>query len=49
MGAILLQDVNTLTILVMGKGGVGKSSLVNSIIGERVAPVSAFQVYIIAI
>ncbi|KAK6121763.1 hypothetical protein DH2020_044492 [Rehmannia glutinosa] len=28
-------NVNTLTILVMGKGGVGKSSTVNSIIGEQ--------------
>ncbi|XP_073145651.1 translocase of chloroplast 34-like [Henckelia pumila] len=37
------QNVNTLTILVMGKGGVGKSSTVNSIIGERVVTVSAFQ------
>lgn len=37
------QNVDTLTILVMGKGGVGKSSTVNSIIGERVVTVSAFQ------
>ncbi|XP_075513335.1 translocase of chloroplast 34-like isoform X1 [Primulina tabacum] len=37
------QNINTLTILVMGKGGVGKSSTVNSIIGERVVTVSAFQ------
>ncbi|KAH9564979.1 hypothetical protein CY35_04G053000 [Sphagnum magellanicum] len=29
--------------LVMGKGGVGKSSTVNSLIDERVAVVSAFQ------
>ncbi|KAE9465104.1 hypothetical protein C3L33_03000, partial [Rhododendron williamsianum] len=40
---ILLENVNSLTILVMGKGGVGKSSTVNSIIGERVMAVSAFQ------
>ncbi|KAI3699507.1 hypothetical protein L2E82_43876 [Cichorium intybus] len=32
-----------LKILVMGKGGVGKSSTVNSIIGERAVAVSAFQ------
>ncbi|KAG6408025.1 hypothetical protein SASPL_131027 [Salvia splendens] len=37
------QNVDTLTILVMGKGGVGKSSTINSIIGERVVTVSAFQ------
>ncbi|KAM3281933.1 translocase of chloroplast 34, chloroplastic [Capsicum chacoense] len=34
---------NTLTVLVMGKGGVGKSSTVNSILGERAVTVSAFQ------
>jgi predicted GTPase len=39
-----MQSVDTLTILVLGKGGVGKSSTVNSIVGERVAIVSAFQV-----
>ncbi|KAK6135579.1 hypothetical protein DH2020_030687 [Rehmannia glutinosa] len=37
------QNADTLTILVMGKGGVGKSSTINSIIGERVVTVSAFQ------
>ncbi|KAJ0988427.1 hypothetical protein J5N97_006783 [Dioscorea zingiberensis] len=37
------ENVSTLTILVMGKSGVGKSSTVNSIFGERVASVSAFQ------
>lgn len=37
------DNVSSLTILVMGKGGVGKSSTVNSLLGERVAPVSAFQ------
>lgn len=35
--------MNTLTILVMGKGGVGKSSTVNSLIGERVVTVNSFQ------
>ena len=38
------QDITSLTVLVLGKGGVGKSSTVNSLIGERVAVVSAFQV-----
>jgi hypothetical protein len=42
-----VKDVSTLTILVMGKGGVGKSSTVNSIVGERVASVSAFQVLLL--
>lgn len=39
-----MQKKDRLTILVMGKGGVGKSSTVNSIIGERAVTVSAFQV-----
>ncbi|KAL3652306.1 Translocase of chloroplast [Castilleja foliolosa] len=43
LGKLKTENVNTLTILVMGKGGVGKSSTVNSIIGERVVTVSAFQ------
>ncbi|XP_057866199.1 translocase of chloroplast 34, chloroplastic-like [Cryptomeria japonica] len=30
------EDVNSLTILVIGKDGVGKSSTVNSLVGERV-------------
>ncbi|KAK3447421.1 hypothetical protein EUGRSUZ_A02951 [Eucalyptus grandis] len=37
------ENVRSLTILVMGKGGVGKSSTVNSVVGERVVAVSAFQ------
>ncbi|XP_062210518.1 translocase of chloroplast 34, chloroplastic-like [Phragmites australis] len=43
LGKLKEENVSTLTILVMGKGGVGKSSTVNSIVGERVATVSAFQ------
>ncbi|KAI3778515.1 hypothetical protein L2E82_07870 [Cichorium intybus] len=38
-----MQKKDRLKILVMGKGGVGKSSTVNSIIGERAVAVSAFQ------
>ncbi|KAH9606415.1 hypothetical protein KSS87_015058 [Heliosperma pusillum] len=40
------ENVDSLTILVLGKGGVGKSSTVNSVIGERVVavtPLGAFQ------
>ncbi|XP_043707455.1 translocase of chloroplast 34-like [Telopea speciosissima] len=43
LGNLKQENVSTLTILVMGKGGVGKSSTLNSIIGERVVAVSAFQ------
>lgn len=43
LGKLQQENVGTLTILVMGKGGVGKSSTVNSVIGERVVAVSAFQ------
>ncbi|OIT03042.1 PREDICTED: translocase of chloroplast 34, chloroplastic-like [Nicotiana attenuata] len=38
-----VHSASTLTVLVMGKGGVGKSSTVNSILGERAVAVSAFQ------
>ncbi|KAG6784943.1 hypothetical protein POTOM_010657 [Populus tomentosa] len=37
------EGVDKLTILVMGKGGVGKSSTVNSLLGERAVNVSSFQ------
>ncbi|GAB2291991.1 Translocase of chloroplast [Dionaea muscipula] len=43
LGKLKQESVSTLTILVMGKGGVGKSSTVNSIIGERVVTVNPFQ------
>ncbi|CAD5311508.1 unnamed protein product [Arabidopsis thaliana] len=36
-------DMNSMTVLVLGKGGVGKSSTVNSLIGEQVVRVSPFQ------
>ncbi|GMH17883.1 hypothetical protein Nepgr_019724 [Nepenthes gracilis] len=43
LGKLKQENVGTLTILIMGKGGVGKSSTVNSLIGERVVAVSTFQ------
>ncbi|KAI3995602.1 hypothetical protein MKX01_023347 [Papaver californicum] len=43
LGKLKQEEVSALTILVMGKGGVGKSSTVNSLVGERVVAVSAFQ------
>ncbi|KAF4403256.1 hypothetical protein G4B88_028027 [Cannabis sativa] len=43
LGKLKIENVNTLTILVMGKGGVGKSSTVNSLIGERAVSISPFQ------
>ncbi|XP_038683173.1 translocase of chloroplast 33, chloroplastic-like isoform X2 [Tripterygium wilfordii] len=42
-GKLKQENLNSLTIIVMGKGGVGKSSTVNSIIGERVVTVNSFQ------
>ncbi|XP_010452404.1 PREDICTED: translocase of chloroplast 34, chloroplastic [Camelina sativa] len=43
LGKYKEEDVSSLTVLVMGKGGVGKSSTVNSVIGEKAAAVSTFQ------
>lgn len=43
LGTLRQQNKESLTVLVVGKGGVGKSSTVNSIVGERVTIVSAFQ------
>ncbi|XP_062111854.1 translocase of chloroplast 34 isoform X1 [Humulus lupulus] len=43
LGKLKIENVSTLTILVMGKGGVGKSSTVNSLIGERAVSISPFQ------
>ncbi|KAL9258073.1 Translocase of chloroplast 34-like protein [Drosera capensis] len=43
LGKLKHERVSSLTILVLGKGGVGKSSTVNSMIGERAVTVSSFQ------
>ncbi|XP_050238905.1 translocase of chloroplast 33, chloroplastic [Mercurialis annua] len=42
-GKLKEEGLSTLTILVLGKGGVGKSSTVNSLIGERVVNVNSFS------
>ncbi|KAG0553829.1 hypothetical protein KC19_12G042200 [Ceratodon purpureus] len=43
LGKLHNQNVGNMTILLLGRGGVGKSSIINSLFGERVAAVSAFQ------
>lgn len=43
LGTLKEKERDSLTVLVMGKGGVGKSSTVNSILGERAVAVSTFQ------
>lgn len=43
-GALQEDGKSELTILMLGKGGVGKSSTLNSILNERAANVTAFQV-----
>ncbi|CAN6700843.1 unnamed protein product [Malus baccata var. baccata] len=43
LGKLKQENVNSLTVQVMGKGGVGKSSTVNSLLGERAVPISPFQ------
>ncbi|VVB13272.1 unnamed protein product [Arabis nemorensis] len=43
LGKYKEEDVSSLTVVVMGKGGVGKSSTVNSVMNEKAAAVSTFQ------
>lgn len=42
LGALRGKDLSEVTVLLLGKSGAGKSSTVNSVLGERVASVSAF-------
>ena len=42
LGALRAKELSEVTVLLLGKSGAGKSSTVNSVLGERVAPVSAF-------
>lgn len=43
VGALRDDGKSELTVLLLGKGGVGKSSTVNSLLQERAASVAAFQ------
>ncbi|KAJ7531889.1 hypothetical protein O6H91_14G063200 [Diphasiastrum complanatum] len=43
LGKLRAEKVDNLTVLVLGKGGVGKSSTVNSMFGERMAVISTIQ------
>ncbi len=43
LGALRERSLTEATVLLLGKSGAGKSSTANSLLGERVAPVSAFQ------
>mmetsp|Transcript_8693 Transcript_8693/g.32047 ORF Transcript_8693/g.32047 Transcript_8693/m.32047 type:complete len:360 (+) Transcript_8693:78-1157(+) len=42
LSALRSADMDTLTVMIVGKNGMGKSSLVNSLFGERVAPTGYF-------
>ena len=43
LGQMQARGESELTVLLLGKGGAGKSSTLNSLLGERVAPVAAFS------
>ena len=43
LGKLRNQNVNEMTVIFIGKQGVGKSSTVNTLLNERVAPSSPFQ------
>ena len=42
LGSLRAKELSEVTVLLLGKSGAGKSSTVNSVLGERVATVSAF-------
>ena len=43
LGKLRERNVNEMTVIFIGKQGVGKSSTVNTLLNERVAPSSPFQ------